>query len=968
MNRNSYHAGWIAWLFVCMFWLETLICISSYGGERGGFVQDQESSNSVHGDARRTDDPVDFARDILPILDQHCISCHGPLRQESSLRFDVRESAIGVADWGEPVIDPGNSAGSLLYQFVTGEGDLLMPPAGTTQPLLPEHIDKLRRWIDEGADWPDEFSGDHFVELESDHWSFQPLHVVPPLELPEPANFPFINDIDRYIHATLADRQLAPSPLAAPETLIRRLYLNLHGLLPDPELVDGFRANPSRENYERIVDDALASPRYGERWARHWLDVVRFGESTGYEVNRDRANAYFYRDYVIDAFNRDISYRQFVMEQIAGDLLGADEATGFLVGGPYDIVKSPDINLTLMQREDELADFVNATSTAFLGLTVACARCHNHKFDPIPQRDYYAMQAVFSGVKHGERPLLSKADPELKSSIEELGADIQHAEERLNHLRSLTMDQNGFSELLPQVNAQQNVEEFEPIEARFVRFNILKTNLYEGCLDELEIYGLDDETNIGLASRGATVSSSGDYQGNPKHQLAHLNDGIYGNDKSWIAAGTPAWVQVALPEPQLIRRIVWGRDRSGEFNDRLAVRYLIEVSVDGEDWQEVSSSKSRRPIVGQDGTIHDDDFIHRLPTELFAEANRLLEQVQHQRERLRELEAQIPLAYVGEFREPATIRRLHRGDPLSPLEEVPPGALTLLGSLGLTSSSPEHERRLKFAEWIGSDDNPLTARVIVNRVWHYHFGRGLVWTTSDFGTKGDRPSHPELLDWLADEFIKNDWSLKWLHRLILTSSTFQQSSQPRPAAFSVDAESRLLWRFPPRRLEAEAIRDSVLQASGKLDLTMGGPGFLLFKIDRENVHHYFPLEEFEPQHFRRMIYMTKIRQEQDDVFGQFDCPDGSQVMPNRNQSTTALQSLNLLNSPFMLEQAKFFTERIEAQTGASIEEQVEFAYRILFARRPVPQELDDAVQFIREFGLPAFCRAMLNANEFLYVS
>jgi hypothetical protein len=334
-------------------------------------------------------------------------------------------------------------------------------------------------------------------------------------------------------------------------------------------------------------------------------------------------------------------------------------------------------------------------------------------------------------------------------------------------------------------------------------------------------------------------------------------------------------------------------------------------------------------------------------------------------------EKKIPLAYVGTFKAAATIHRLHRGDPLAPLEEVMPDTLSVMGTLNLDAMTPEQTRRVKLAEWIAADENPLTARVIVNRVWHYHFGCGLVSTTSDFGKNGEKPSHPELLDWLASEFMANGWSLKWLHRQILLSSTYQQSSFPRAEAMAIDAQSRLLWRFPPRRLEAESLRDGILQASGKLELApgaRGGKGFLLFQVKKETVHHYSPLEQFGPEHFRRMIYMTKIRQEQDDVFGSFDCPDGGQTIPKRNQSTTALQSLNLLNSPFMVEQAKFFASRLETEAGQSGENQVRWAWRLLFSREPEPEEMKDAIEFIEQFGLEALCRALLNANEFLYLS
>ncbi len=375
-------------------------------------------------------------------------------------------------------------------------------------------------------------------------------------------------------------------------------------------------------------------------------------------------------------------------------------------------------------------------------------------------------------------------------------------------------------------------------------------------------------------------------------------------------------MQIEFAQPAIIERVVWARDREQVFADRLAIDYSIEISTDGQEWREVSSSLRRQPFL-INGEELEDAFIGRLPADQQESAKRLLEQIKQLREHVKHLNQEIPLGYVGTFKEPEPIHRLYRGDPLFPREEVAPDVLTVMGSLALDTTSPEQQRRLKLAEWIASDDNPLTARVIVNRVWHYHFGRGIVSTPSDFGKNGTAPTHPELLDSLAARFMENGWSLKWLHREILSSSTYQQSSYPRDAALAKDADCRLLWRFPPRRLEAEAIRDCVLQVSGKLNPQSGGPGFLLFNIDRENVHHYFPLEKFEPQHFRRMIYMTKIRQEQDDVFGTFDCPDGGQTIPQRNRSTTALQALNLLNSQFMIEQSGFLAERLIDQAGRS---------------------------------------------------
>ena len=838
---------------------------------------------------------IDFGNDVRPIFESHCYSCHGPNRQESDFRLDVRKLALAEADMGELSIVPGESKSSPLIEFVSLDADLPMPPAGEGKRLSKSQIDTLRHWIDQGAIWPDEWAGDESKKITTDHWAFQPIRRIKPptVDQNELREFEITNPIDQFVAKRLLAAGMQPSPPAEKRALIRRLYATMHGMKPTPEQTEIFLADQSETAYSKLVQQVLASHHYGERWARHWLDVVRFGESTGYEVNRDRENAYYYRDYVIESFNNDKPYNEFVVEQLAGDTLGVDEATGFLVGGPYDIVKSPDISLTLMQREDELADYVNTTSTTFLALTVGCARCHNHKFDPILQRDYYAMQAVFAGVEHAERQMLNKVDATFHDSMKQTESALNSAMAELDKLRNSAQDDGQNSTLLPAVNGKLNTDEFEAIKSKYIRFEILATNSTEPCLDELQVFS-NKGTNVALASAGSTATSSGDYQGDPKHLLKHIHDGKFGNEFSWISnTKGKGWIQIELPKPVEISRVVWGRDRSAKCVDRLAISYAIKVSMDGNNWAEVSNAARRKPFL-VNGHEPEGAFVRRLPDDKIESAIKLLARVNELRAEKDKLAMSIPVGYVGKFKKPKTIRRLYRGDPMSPKEIVAPDTLTVMGTLELSEQTSEQERRVKFAQWIASKDNPLTARVIVNRAWHYHFGRGIVETPSDFGINGRRPTHPELLDWLAQEFMNNGWSLKWLHRQILNSNTYRQSSAPRAGAIAADADSKWLWRFPPRRLEAEAIRDCVLQVSGKLNLQAGGPGFVLFKIDHENVHHYFPLEEFDDSHFRRMIYMTKIRQEQDDVFGAFDCPDGGQTTPNRTQSTTAFTGVEFI--------------------------------------------------------------------------
>ena len=710
------------------------------------------------------------------------------------------------------------------------------------------------------------------MEQGADHWSFKPI------QKPQ-------GDIDSIVLERLRQEGLTRSPEASRAVLIRRLYLDLLGFPPTPEEVAAFVKARDPAAYEELVDRLLASPNYGERWARHWLDVVRFAESNGFETNTPRRNAWPYRDYVIRAFNDDLPYDRFVLEQIAGDALGAGAATGFLVGGPWDEVKSPDINLTAQQRMDELHDVVATTASTFLGITVGCARCHNHKFDPVTQVDYYAMQAMFAGVQHGERAAAMPMDPKQR----------------------------------PAVSAKLNTEMFAPVTTRRVRFTVSATNTgSEPCIDELEVF--DGSTNVALKAK---ASASGTYPNSEIHRLEHINDGKYGNSRSWISSeGGKGWVQLDFPEPVTISKIQWARDREEKFADRLATDYRIEVA-DGSGWKLVADSKDR------------------------AGGGRMV--------------------YAGRFEQPTATHRLHRGEALQKKEQIVPATPVRFGTkLELSADAPELQRRLALAKWIVDPANPLAARVMANRIWQFHFGAGLVETPSDFGVNGARPSNPHLLDWLAANLIENGWSIKKLHRVILLSGIYRQSSEANPEALKRDAASHLLWRFPPRRLEAEALRDSILSVCGNLDLKMGGPGFDLFEPNDNYVRVFNPKKKFTNVESRRMIYLTKHRMQLDDTFGAFDCPDAGQIAPKRTTSTTPLQALNLLNSPFLLQQSEIFADRLKHES-ANVEAKINRAFQLAFNRPPKAEEMTASKTFIKSEGLPSFCRALLNANEFAYI-
>ena len=831
---------------------------------------------------------VDFDKDIRPLLQKRCVECHGEKKQKAELRLDAKAHAFKGSENGA-VIVAGDSAKSSLYQrLVTDKEDDRMPPKG--DPLTVAESSAVKAWIDSGAVWPESATDKAAtVDKRLQHWAYQPIKRLTTG-----------TGIDDFIIAKLQENKLSLSPPADPRTLIRRLYLDVLGLPPTPEEVNAF-VESGMKNQESKITDLLASPRFGERWARHWLDVVRFAESDGFEMNRARANAWPYRDYVVSAFNADKPFDQFIKEQLAGDALNADAATGFLVGGAKDRVGSKDPVLTANQRADELHDMVSTTAATFLGITLNCARCHDHKFDPIPAKDYYGFIAMLQGVQHGERLWRQRTDaPQVKEE----------------------------KNLRPAVIAGLNEDKFSPTDARFIRFTVTACSNGEPCLDELEVFNTNGEN----LARSAKVSVSGTYANgtNANHKIEFLTDGRYGNSRSWISnQKNGGWAQLEFANTERLSHVIWSRDRvgSGEkhFNDRLATGYHIDVSTDGKTWRTVSSSKDRANSAPKG-----------------------------------------PQVYAGTFQTPGPTHRNHRGDPMQPREEVVPTALSMIGKpLTLPANAPEQERRIALANWIASADNPLTARVIVNRLWHYHFGTGLVETPSDFGINGARPTHPELLDFLASELITHGWSLKHVHKLILLSKTYQQSSAMNDAAFKLDSNARLLWRFPPRRLEAEALRDAILVVSGKLDLTMGGPGFDLFEPNENYVKVYATKAQYGPTEFRRMVYQSKPRTMLDDFFGAFDCPDAGQPQPKRTISTTPLQALNLLNSNFALQQSQFFADRLQKEAGNDLPKRIQRAFEVIYQRAATAQEQSEAAALAEQYGIPALCRALFNSNEFI---
>ncbi len=880
-------------------------------------------------------DSIDFVRDVQPIFETHCVSCHGQAKQKSGLRLDIKSEAFKGGDGYGPSIVAGSAAESPLFELVTStDSDTRMPPDGDPpegKGLSVSEIRILEQWIEQGAAWPpgvDKAS----LEDRTDHWSFKPR---------TPGQF---SSIDAYIDTKLAEMGLAFAPEADPRTWLRRVYFDLIGLPPQPAEVAAFISDDRPDARERVVERLLGSPRYGERWAQHWLDVVRYADTHGFEVNTPRANAWPYRDYVIDAFNGDLPYDEFVRQQLAGDAFGRDAATGFLVTAaallPGQIGK--DDESKRLARQDSLAEIIINTSEAFLGLSIGCARCHDHKFDAITQRDYYSLQAFFGGVQYGERDLRSERTQAEQARLERLKNESEKLDRSLSKLFGNTKQRDTAPKL--------NEESFEPVKAKWVRFTIHDANLHpslgliEPCIDEFEVFTSGDSPrNVALASNGTKVTASGS-RTSSAHKLEHINDGVFGNSHSWMSDEKGrGWVLLELPETTSINKVVWSRDREGKLSDRLPTLYTLEAGETLESMMHLSGVKS----------------------EYLADAKARIDEKRELEKRIAKA-SQSPKVFGGVFKQPEPTYLLSRGDPEQPLDEVAPAVPVALGSVSLALDAPEQERRRTLADWIACADNPLTARVMVNRIWQGHFGVGLVETSSDFGRSGARPTHPELLDWLAEEFICSGWSMKHMHRLIVLSKTYGQSNQVNQVAKSIDADARTLWRFPSRRLEAETIRDAMLAVSGRLSLDVDGPGFDLFG-SRGGLSGFPPIESFTGDGLRRMIYSHKIRMEREAVFGAFDCPDAGQSTARRRQSTTPIQALNLFNSRFTIEESEALAKRVQQGGGDDVSDQVTTAFRMALGRDPETDELDDAANIAREHGLETVCRVLFNSNEFLFL-
>ncbi len=993
-------------------------------------------------------DKIDFAQSVGLLLAKRCASCHNGSEHQGGLDLTRHETMLTGGESG-PAIVPGNAKDSLIWQRIVDDE---MPPQA---PLKQDDRKLIRIWLDSGAAWSGGTLDPLQYTTESragyDWWSLQPLKTPTPTA----TNPPTHNPIDAFVQARLAQAKLAGSPPADRRTLIRRLHFGLLGLPPEPAEVERFVADASPQAYEALVDRLLASPAYGQRWARHWLDVVRYGESQGFERDKLRTNAWQYRDWVIDALNRDMPYDEFARLQLAGDVLRPGDAdaliaTGFLVAAPYDEVgqQQQSAAMRAVVRQDELEDLVGTVGQTFLGLTVNCSRCHDHKFDPIRQSEYYRLAAALAGVRHGEPKL--PADALKRQSLiraESIQARKTELEPRIAAMEAPVRVQIlaqrrarprpkpkpiaswEFDDNLQDAVGELHLELHEGATVRGGRLILDGTGYATSALLKTELKAKTLEVWVALADleqRGAGIlgihstdnkrfdavvygerearkwmsgsdgnSRTQSFQGSDENvvipQTIHLaivytNNGTvkaYRNGqpygKSYTSRGTARFspgesyvsfgVRHSPPgDSQLLRgQLLRGQLLRGQ----LLRGQLLRGAIDrARLYDRALSAEEVAASAGVEYTAIDDaELLAALAPSQRGEWSELrfeFDQLRQQQARLKDAEV-----YAVSPREPEATHILHRGNPGDAREAVTAGGIASLqgvnAQFGLDGQASDADRRRRLAAWIADEHNPLFARVLVNRLWHYHFGVGLVDTPNDFGFNGGRPSHPELLDWLAGELIHSGWSIKHVQRLIVNSDTYRQSSQLRAAAAKIDAGNRLLWRKSPQRLDAETLRDTLLALSGELDSSLGGPGFYEFTTFVRNSQFYELQDAVGPSFARRTIYRTWVRSARNQMLDVFDCPDPSTKAPQRAVTTTPLQALSLLNNSFVLRTAESCAMCIRSTAGNDVRQQVVGLFQRTFSRAPDGDELAACELMVREYGLAALCRVVFNSSELLYV-
>ncbi|HUG91249.1 MAG TPA: DUF1553 domain-containing protein [Planctomycetaceae bacterium] len=999
------------------------------------------AARSPAGEAKRpeaTRRVVQFERDVRPILSRRCIRCHNAAEKNGGLGLGDRDSALAELDSGARAILPDQpEASELLRRVASTDAAERMPPVG--KPLAPGEIDTLRAWIAQGAPWPP-------------HWAYRPLErPAIPAAIPEAGARSLStwarSPVDRFVLSQLAEHALQPSGEAARRTWLRRVTFDLTGLPPAPEELDEFLADESPEAFERAVDRLLASPHYGERWARHWMDVVHYAETHGHDQDRPRPNAWPYRDYLIRSLNADKPYGRFIEEQVAGDALFPDDAqaivaTGFLATGPWDESSLRDIREDTLDREiaryldrDDIVTTVMATLTS---TTIHCARCHDHKFDPITQAEYYGLQAVFAATDKANRRY--DADPQTARRRRELLAQKAGMPERLERLDASLLEpgvQADVAEWEREIAAAASQwvvlepESFSSENGATLTIQPDRSLLSGGERPPTDVYTVTAHTDVGgitgirlevltddsLPHRGPGRQDNGNLHLNefqvtatPRNgagdsrPVALVNPTADFDQDGWTIAmavdGNPASAWGIFPEVGRPHRAVFELREPLAFDGGATLSFRLEQThggghLIGRVRLSVTTAAAPLPL---DADVLPPDIaeIVRAPSDARTDRQRARLAAYVVEQKLdRELAALPPpqLVYAGtsefdpdgRFRpaeRPRTIHVLDRGDVRQPGPVASAGAMACVPGLEhrfeLADSEQESARRAALARWLSAPQNVLTWRSIANRVWHYHFGRGLVDTPNDFGRMGASPTHPELLDWLAVELLEHGGSLKHLHRQIVTSATYRQSSalpsgsQPSTLdpRLATDADNRLLWRMNRTRLDAESVRDAVLAVSGTIDRRMGGPSVKQF-VESPGIHvtpnvDYRGFDIDDPANHRRSVYRFIFRTLPDPFMESLDCPDASQWTADRSESVTALQALSMLNNQFVVRQSQHLAERL-ARDRPGLPGHVERLYELVLHRPPSADERQAFVDYATAHGLANACRMLLNSNEFMFV-
>jgi mono/diheme cytochrome c family protein len=983
------------------------------------------------GAARAAKEQSFLIRRIAPIFQEKCISCHNPKKSKGGLDLTTRASLLEGGQSG-PVVVPGKASGSFLVKLISGPKPK-MPLKG--QPLTRRQVEAMSRWIDQGAVWP---RGLTLIARGAGTrdgktwWSLRKL-ARPPLPRVREKDWAR-TPIDLFILAGLESRGLKPAPQADRAALIRRVTFDLHGLPPTPAEVDTFVHDKGPRAYEKLMDRLLASPRYGERWGRHWLDVVHYGDTHGYDKDKRRGFAWPYRDYVIRSFNKDKPYTRFIKEQLAGDVLYPNDpdgiiATGFIAAGPWDHVGHEELREGTVDKEKtrllDRDDMVSSTIATFVSMTAHCARCHDHKFDPIPQKDYYRLQAVFAGLDRGDRAITTPRSQVQRRVLEE--------KQRAAAGRKAALVQKCKQVTSPELTRLDG--EIARIKKTLGGLPVLPgkaspTNGYHSGISAKPDVGKWVQVDLGkvipveeirlLPARPTDFPDSPGFGFPPRFRVETSREATFAKPEM-VADQSNADFPNPGENPYVIRprnmtaryvRVTASRlwRRTGDFVFALAELQVdsrgknvaLGAAVTALDSIEAGRWSTKYLVDNFDSRTQLPDLSNPKLAAAFKRRCHLSYQLlKKQRQRaalaqslvdartrgeldlvsaeLAELEKQLEAlalqnqVYAVLSHAPRPIRLLHRGNVEQPRETMRAGALSALADLSFdfkeSEGKPEGSRRAALADWIASRRNVLTWRSVANRVWHYHFGKGLVDTPNDFGRNGGRPSHPELLDWLAVEFRDGGQSLKALHRLILLSSTYRQSSRHDPAFARIDADNRYLWRMNRHRMDAESIRDGVLAVSGKMNWRMGGPGFELFRFkpDESPGYDHSALEKInDPRGWRRAVYRFAVRSVPNPFLECLDCADPNINTPVRNTTLTALQALALLNDPFMVKQAGFFAERLQTLKG-DVPGQIEVAYRLAFGRLPRPQEKEAMAGYAKKHGLANACRLLFNANEFVFI-